>query len=117
MIIIGAIFGYVIGHWIGGESVRGESGRKGPVYNPATGEQSGDVAFASVEEVDRAVAAALDDAQRDGRKGAVVLLSPACASFDQYPNFEVRGDAFVKAVAALPGVHMTIDGGSHAART
>ena len=27
----------LIGHWIGGESVRGESGRKGPVYNPATG--------------------------------------------------------------------------------
>ena len=58
--------------------------------------------------LDRAVAAALRDAQRDGRKGAVVLLSPACASFDQYPNFEVRGDAFVKAVAGLPGVDMTI---------
>ena len=27
-----------IGHWIGGEAIRGESGRKGPVYNPATGE-------------------------------------------------------------------------------
>ena len=48
----------LIGHWIGGESVRGESGRKGPVYNPATGEQSGEVDFASVEEMDRAVAAA-----------------------------------------------------------
>jgi len=48
----------LIGHWIGGESVRGESDRKGPVYNPATGEQSGEVDFASVEEIDRAVAAA-----------------------------------------------------------
>jgi malonate-semialdehyde dehydrogenase (acetylating)/methylmalonate-semialdehyde dehydrogenase len=38
--------------------VRGESDRKGPVYNPATGEQSGEVDFASVEEIDRAVAAA-----------------------------------------------------------
>jgi malonate-semialdehyde dehydrogenase (acetylating)/methylmalonate-semialdehyde dehydrogenase len=47
-----------IGHWIGGESVRGASGRKGPVYNPATGEQAGEVAFASSEDVDRAVAAA-----------------------------------------------------------
>ncbi len=47
-----------IGHWIGGESVRGDSGRKGPVYNPATGEQTGEVAFASVEEIDRAVATA-----------------------------------------------------------
>ena len=39
-----------IGHWIGGESVAGDSGRKGPVYNPATGEQTGEVAFASTEE-------------------------------------------------------------------
>ncbi|MEP7223682.1 MAG: CoA-acylating methylmalonate-semialdehyde dehydrogenase [Actinomycetota bacterium] len=48
----------LIGHWIGGETVRGESERKGLVYNPATGEQSGEVNFASVEEIDRAVAAA-----------------------------------------------------------
>jgi UDP-N-acetylmuramoylalanine--D-glutamate ligase len=34
----------------------------------------------------------------------VVLLSPACASFDQYRNFEVRGDAFRTLVAALPGI-------------
>jgi malonate-semialdehyde dehydrogenase (acetylating)/methylmalonate-semialdehyde dehydrogenase len=45
-----------IGHWIGGAVVEGASGRSGPVYNPATGEQTGEVDFASVEEVDRAVA-------------------------------------------------------------
>ncbi len=67
--------------------------------------------------LEAAVASALRDAQADGKPGAVVLLSPACASFDQYPNFEVRGDAFVKAVAALPGIDMTIPGDSHAART
>jgi len=67
--------------------------------------------------LDTAVAAALRDARKDGKPGAVVLLSPACASFDQYPNFEVRGDAFVKAVAQLPGVEMTIPGDAHAART
>ena len=47
-----------INHWIGGRAVAGESGRSGPVYNPATGEQSGAVDFASVEEVDAAVQAA-----------------------------------------------------------
>jgi malonate-semialdehyde dehydrogenase (acetylating)/methylmalonate-semialdehyde dehydrogenase len=48
----------LIGHWIGGESIRGASGRKGPVYNPATGEQTGEVDFASPEEIDTAVATA-----------------------------------------------------------
>jgi len=47
-----------IHHWIGGRSVPGKSGRSGPVWNPATGEQTGAVDFATVEEVDAAVAAA-----------------------------------------------------------
>ncbi len=51
-----------------------------------------------------AVEAATRDAAASGRKEPVVLLSPACASFDQYPNFEVRGKAFVDLVQALPGV-------------
>ena len=50
--------------------------------------------------LDRAVAQALSDAAASGRE-AVVLLSPACASFDQYPDFEVRGDAFRDLVQAL----------------
>ncbi len=45
-----------ITHWIGGQAVAGTSGRKGVVYNPATGRQSGEVDFASVAEIDRAVA-------------------------------------------------------------
>jgi malonate-semialdehyde dehydrogenase (acetylating)/methylmalonate-semialdehyde dehydrogenase len=44
-----------ISHWIGGKIVPGESGRSGPVWNPATGEQTGEVDFATAEEVDRAV--------------------------------------------------------------
>src|SRR5918912_1277550 len=47
-----------ITHWIGGRAVPGESGRSGPVYNPAAGRQTGAVDFASPEEVDRAVRAA-----------------------------------------------------------
>ena len=47
-----------ISHWIGGQSVAGESGRSGPVYNPALGVQTGEVDFASVEEIGQAVAAA-----------------------------------------------------------
>src|SRR5215208_957398 len=47
-----------ISHWIGGRSVEGRSGRSGPVFNPATGEQTGEVDFASVEEIDAAVASA-----------------------------------------------------------
>src|SRR3954471_9998468 len=44
-----------IHHWIGGKSTPGTSGRSGPVWNPATGEQSGAVDFATVEEIDAAV--------------------------------------------------------------
>ena len=47
-----------IPHWIGGRRVDGASGRSGPVFNPATGKQTGAVDFASVEEIDAAVQAA-----------------------------------------------------------
>jgi malonate-semialdehyde dehydrogenase (acetylating)/methylmalonate-semialdehyde dehydrogenase len=47
-----------ISHWIDGQRVEGTSGRSGPVFNPATGVQSGEVDFATVEEVDAAVQAA-----------------------------------------------------------
>jgi malonate-semialdehyde dehydrogenase (acetylating)/methylmalonate-semialdehyde dehydrogenase len=47
-----------ITHWIDGKAAPGTSGRTGPVYNPATGVQAAEVDFASVEEIDRAVASA-----------------------------------------------------------
>ncbi len=60
--------------------------------------------------LDKAVSqAAIDIAKRrDVSRGgeAVVLLAPACASFDQFGNFAIRGDAFRQAVAAIDGVNM-----------
>jgi hypothetical protein len=47
-----------ISHWIGGRVEAGTSGRQGPVYNPATGEQAAEVDFASGQEVAQAVAVA-----------------------------------------------------------
>ena len=49
------------------------------------------------DDMERAVRYAREHAQR----GETVLLSPACASFDQYRNFEHRGDHFEELVRAL----------------
>jgi malonate-semialdehyde dehydrogenase (acetylating)/methylmalonate-semialdehyde dehydrogenase len=49
-----------ISHWIDGKRQDGFSGRSGPVFDPATGRERARVAFASVEEVDKAVLAAKD---------------------------------------------------------
>ena len=47
------------------------------------------------------LSAAVRRAARIAQPGDIVLLSPACASFDQFRDFEARGDAFVAAVEAL----------------
>jgi UDP-N-acetylmuramoylalanine--D-glutamate ligase len=62
----------------------------------------GHVAYERCGTLDAAVPAAARDAAKSQAHEPVVLLSPACASYDQYPNFEVRGDRFRDLVEALP---------------
>jgi UDP-N-acetylmuramoylalanine--D-glutamate ligase len=51
--------------------------------------------------LDRALSAAYEDARASAATDPVVLLSPACASFDQFKDYEQRGDAFRAAVKAM----------------
>ncbi len=67
-------------------------------------ELEGRVPHAVVGTLERAVERAAADAEISEVPEPVVLLSPACASFDQYRNFELRGDKFRELVRALPGL-------------
>jgi UDP-N-acetylmuramoylalanine--D-glutamate ligase len=64
----------------------------------------GQVPFERCRTLDVAVAKAAADAEASVAPEPVVLLSPACASYDQYPNFERRGDHFRDLVRALPNL-------------
>ncbi|OAT83374.1 UDP-N-acetylmuramoyl-L-alanine--D-glutamate ligase [Bacillus sp. MKU004] len=62
-----------------------------------TGEKAGIQTILRVDNVEKAVPAAFENSE----VGDVILLSPACASWDQYRTFEERGDIFIKAVHTL----------------
>jgi len=64
----------------------------------------GRVPFVIAGTLDQAVELAAHDAGAAAEMAPVVLLSPACASFDQFRNFEVRGNRFRELVRALPGL-------------
>lgn len=61
----------------------------------------GDVPFEQCRTLDVAVSRAAEAAEAAAVDEAVVLLSPACASYDQFANFEQRGDAFRQLVAEV----------------
>jgi UDP-N-acetylmuramoylalanine--D-glutamate ligase len=63
----------------------------------------GKVPFVLAGTLEKAVAAAALDAGNADFDEPVILLSPSCASFDQFPNFEVRGKVFRELAEALPG--------------
>ncbi len=62
-----------------------------------------DVPYVRSGTLDKAVEQAAADAAATS-DASVVLLSPACASYDQFPNYEVRGNHFRDLVRALPGI-------------
>ena len=62
----------------------------------------GKAPYAMSGTLDVAVASAAADAAASAAEAPVVLLSPACASYDQFKDFEQRGDAFRSLVARLP---------------
>ncbi len=82
--------------------------RKAYLIGEAAGEFAGTlqgkVPFIVAGTLDRAVELAARDAEAAQLKDSVVLLSPACASYDQFRNFEIRGAAFRDAVRKLDGI-------------
>jgi UDP-N-acetylmuramoylalanine--D-glutamate ligase len=78
-------------------------GEAAPAFAATLGER---VPFEISGTLDVAVTNAARDAAGTSDGEPVVLLSPACASFDQFRNFELRGAAFREAVARLPGIEL-----------
>ncbi len=82
--------------------------RKAYLIGEAAAEFADTLGSAVAHEISKTLDVAVEHAARDAQasrlKEAVVLLSPACASLDQYRNFEIRGTKFRDLVQALPGV-------------
>ena len=74
-----------ISHWIDGRESAGTSGRTAPVFNPATGAQTGEVDLASASEVDAAVARAAE-AARSWRQASLSRRSAVLFAFRELPG-------------------------------
>ncbi len=69
--------------------------------------EGANISYELCGDMETAVKKAVEVASSENQKEAAILLSPAAASFDQYANFEIRGDAFVEIVRSLEGVVMS----------
>jgi UDP-N-acetylmuramoylalanine--D-glutamate ligase len=67
----------------------------------------GEVPYLRAGTLEKAVELAAEGVLASKARQPVVLLSPACASYDQFPNYEVRGNRFRELVQALPGIRLT----------
>ena len=78
-----------IGHWIGGKELPGSSGRSGPVFDPATGRQHAEVAYAGEDEAHQAVAAAAG-AFRAWSQASLSARSKVLFAFRELVNTHAR---------------------------
>lgn len=100
-------------HWIAGGEYKEENfdfltsnldhvkkayfiGRDGPQLGDGLGQK---IPFTIIENLELAFKKAFQEAKEGG--GGVVLLSPACASYDQFKNYQARGDLFINLVSGL----------------
>ena len=90
---------YVKAHWPEVESAINAAYQIGEAEDEFARTLAGAVPFVRSGTLGAAIEAAAGDAARSPTKEPAVLLSPACASFDQFANFEARGDAFRALVA------------------
>jgi malonate-semialdehyde dehydrogenase (acetylating)/methylmalonate-semialdehyde dehydrogenase len=86
--------------WVGGTRLRATSGRVGAVHDPATGQQTGEVGFASAADVDRAVAVAADAAAQWGRSS---LAARTRVLFAMRELVAARRDDLARAITAEHG--------------
>ena len=75
-------------------------GEAAPVFAGTLGE---DVDYEISGTLDKALSHAMDDALKGKVKNPVILMSPACASFDQFPSYAVRGEVFRELVGQIDG--------------